>query len=131
MTLTFQQVGILRLILELATNKEIAKKLGMSTRGVTYQVCEIYKKHNVHSRLDLVKLYGEFEVTVTWRPNSYEKIVALSAYSIVRGSNPDRPLSAGDFRDRSREPTRVSTANRPPARVYSQSGVRNGHGGSA
>lgn len=111
MQLTLKQAEVLRLMLAMRTNKEIAKELGVSLRTVGFHTRSIYRKHNIlnqhriHSRIELFKLYGEFEVTVTWRSKQHETITALPDSFMGRGSNPERPLSAADFR----EPTSTAT----------------------
>lgn len=77
MKLTFQQIRVLRLILAGKQDKEIAAELGISKGMVSQHKNAIFIEYDVNCRAALFAKLGEFEVTITWRPKTNEKLCAV------------------------------------------------------
>ena len=55
--LTHREQEVLDCLIDNLSNKEIAKKLGISERGVKFHVSNLLDKHKVHRRSDLILMF--------------------------------------------------------------------------
>ena len=57
--LTSREKDVVRLILQVLPHKQIADKLNLSNSTISKHVYQIYKKCNVHTNMELLKLFLE------------------------------------------------------------------------
>lgn len=57
--LSRQQQGVVRLVSEGLTNRQMARRLGLSPHTVNYHLRRLFKSYGVNSRIDLLRAVAE------------------------------------------------------------------------
>ncbi|MBE2189264.1 MAG: helix-turn-helix transcriptional regulator, partial [Candidatus Kapabacteria bacterium] len=59
-----REIQILKLMSEGWEYKRVADKVNLSIDGVRFYIKSIYKKLNIHSKAELIKMYASGKITI-------------------------------------------------------------------